>query len=110
MNPLVYLITNGLAVYISSYLLNGVHVQNFFVAIVVGVVLGLVNMIVKPIITLFTFPLTVLTLGLFILVINGAMVLLVDNIVPGFTVDSIWSGILFSILLSLMSSLFNRFT
>lgn len=107
MGALLYLITNGLAVYISSYLLKGVHVENYFVAMVVAVILGLANMLLKPIILLFTLPLNILTLGLFTLVINGFMVILVSRLVPGFSVDSLWWGILFSIVLSFVSSFFN---
>ncbi|OGK62276.1 hypothetical protein A2334_02390 [Candidatus Roizmanbacteria bacterium RIFOXYB2_FULL_38_10] len=107
MNEFMYLLTNGLAVYISSYLLRGVHVKDFFVAIVVAVILSIVNIILKPMIVFLTLPLNILTLGLFTLVINGFMVILVSRVVPGFTVDSVGWGILFSIILSFISSLFN---
>lgn len=107
MNAFLYLITNGLAVYISSLILPGIHVTDFFVAIVVAVVLGLANMLLKPIFLILTLPLTILTLGLFTFIVNGVMVLVADSIVPGFTVDSIWWGILFSVVLSLIGSFFN---
>lgn len=107
MNAFMYLVTNGLAVYVSSLLLAGVHVDDFFVAVVVAVVMGLSNMLLKPVLFMLTLPLNILTLGLFTLVINGIMVGIVDRLVPGFRVDSIWWGILFSIVMSIVSSFFN---
>lgn len=107
MNAFLYLVTNGLAVYVSSYVLSGVHVTDFFVAVVVAVVLGIVNLFLKPLLILLTLPLNILTLGLFTLVLNGLMVLVADRLVPGFSVDSIWWGILFSIVMSFVSSFFN---
>lgn len=107
MNALIYLIVNGLAVYVSAYLLRGVHISGFLTAIVVAVVLGLVNLVIKPVIVLFTLPLNILTLGIFTLIINGLMVLLVTRLVPGFYVDSLLWGILFSIVMSFVSSFFN---
>lgn len=107
MNALIYLLVNGLAVYVSSYILTGVHVSSFFVAIVVALILGLVNILLKPILLLLTLPINILTLGLFTLVINGIMVLLTTKLVPGFSVDSFWWAMLFSIVLSFVSSFFN---
>lgn len=107
MNALIYILVNGLAVYIASYVLPGVHVRDFFAAIVVAIILGLANMLLKPLLVLLTLPINILTLGLFTLVINGLLVLLTARLVPGFTVDSIWWAILFSILMSFLSSFFN---
>jgi len=107
MKPFVYLITNSLAVYVASYVLPGVHVRDFFVAVVVAVILGVLNIVLKPILIFLTLPITILTLGLFTLFINGFVVLLASRVVPGFTVDSIWWAVLFSVLLSFISSFFN---
>lgn len=107
MKPIMYLLINSLAVYISAYILKGVHVRDFWVAVTVSVILGLFNMILKPILLFFTLPLNILTLGLFTLVINGLLVLLASAFVPGFSVDSLVWGILFSIVISFISSFFN---
>jgi putative membrane protein len=107
MNILIYLIVNGLAVYLASYLLPGVHVRDFFVAITVAVIMGIVNIIIKPVLFLLTLPINILTLGLFTLVINGLMVILVARLVPGFSVDSFFWAVIFSVALSFISSFFN---
>lgn len=75
------------------------------VAVIVSVVLGLLNTFLKPILVFFTFPVTIFTLGLFLLVINAAMVLLCDKLVDGFDVSSFWTALLFSILLSISQSI-----
>lgn len=105
MNFIVKLILSALAVIIVSYLLPGVYVDGFFVAIILALVLSLLNFLVKPILIIFTIPLTVLTLGLFLLVINALIILLADAIVPGFVVDGFWWALLFSLLLSLTNAL-----
>ena len=101
---------NGLAVFLTAYLLPGVKVDGIFTAIIVAIVLGIVNFIVKPILHLLTLPITILTLGLFSFVINALMILLVDYLVPGFHVDNFWAALLFSLVLSLVSSLLHSFT
>ncbi len=100
MRLVVNLLIGGLAVFVSAYVLPGVHVDSFVTAVVVAVILGAVNAFVKPLLVLLTLPVTVLILGLFIFVINGALVLLVANIVPGFQVDGFWIALLFSFVLS----------
>ena len=93
----------GISVMISSYVIPGVNVSGFLVAVVVAVILAVVNLIVKPIITLLTLPINIMTLGLFTLVINALMVLLVASVVPGFTVSGLLPAILFGVVLSLVS-------
>ena len=95
---------NGLAVWIASYVLPGVNVDGFFTAIVVAVILGIVNAFLKPILVLLTIPITVLSLGLFIFVINALLILLVARIVPGFTVENFWWALAFSLVLSIVNS------
>lgn len=104
MRLLFNLLVGTLAVLIASYLLPGVHVDGFFTAVVVAIVLGIVNVLIKPILVLLTLPITILSLGLFIFVINALMILLVAKLVPGFTVDSFWWALLFSLVLSLVNS------
>jgi putative membrane protein len=101
------LLLNGLAVYFTDLLLNGVQVSDFLTALLVAVVLGIANLILKPILVLLTLPITLVTLGLFTFVINAVIVLLVSNFVPGFHVDNFWWALAFSVVLSLINSVFN---
>jgi putative membrane protein len=103
----VNLIVSTLAVLISAYILPGVKVDGFLTAIVVAVVLGIVNTFIKPILLLLTFPLTILSLGLFYFVINALMVLLVSAIVPGFKVSGFFWALIFSLVLSIVSFFLN---
>lgn len=98
-----------LAVMITAYLLPGVTLKSFFAALVVAVVLGFLNTIVKPILIVLTLPINILTLGLFTLVINAAIILLTSNIVKGFYVDGFWWALLFSLILSLVNAALNVF-
>lgn len=94
------------AIMISAYLLPGVKVAGFFPALVAAVVLGLLNTLLKPILVFLTLPINILTLGLFTLVINAAIIMLATKLVPGFTVASWGWAILFSIVLSLVGMVF----
>lgn len=105
---LARLLVSGLAVFLSAYLIPGVKVDSFVTALIVAVVLGLVNILIKPIISLLTLPLNLLTLGLFSFVINALMILLVAAIVKGFTVNGFVTALVFSIVLSVVSWLLNR--
>ncbi len=109
MKLLISVLLNGLLVYFASWLLSGVYVESFFIAIVAGVALGFINLFIKPIITFLTLPITVITLGLFLFIINGAMVLLVDRLIVGFSVDGWTWAILFSIVLAFLNLLIGSF-
>ncbi|HVK50031.1 MAG TPA: phage holin family protein [Pseudobacter sp.] len=91
-----------------SYILSGVHIDTFWTAIIVAIVLAILNAILKPILILLTFPITLLTFGLFLFVINACIILLAEKVVPGFVVDGFWWALLFSLLLSIVSSLLYR--
>lgn len=111
MNGLVRFLLNGLAVLLTGYLLQGgVHVENYGYALLVAVVIAIANVLVKPILIILTIPITVVTLGLFLLVINALIVLLVDYFVPGFEVDGFWWALAFSLILSLFNSMITDFT
>lgn len=103
MNFLINLLIRVLAVLISAYLLPGIHVENFFTALVVAIVLGIINAILRPILLILTLPINILTLGLFTFVINALLILLVASIVPGFVVANFWWALLFSLILSIVS-------
>ncbi len=107
MNWLIRLLLNGLAVVLASYLLPGVSVDGYGTALIVALVLAIVNLLVKPILILLTIPITILTLGLFLLVINAAIILFVDNLVTGFVVDGFWWALIFSLILSVFNSVFS---
>lgn len=108
MKILVNLIVSAIAVFVAAYVIPGVAVSSFVVALVAAVVLGIVNSILKPVLLLLTLPITVLTFGLFALVINAAMVLLVAQFVPGFSVGGFVPALLFSLVLSIISSFLNK--
>lgn len=110
MNGLIRFFLSGVAVLLTAYLLPGVWVENYWHALLVALVLAIVNVIVKPILIILTIPITVVTLGLFLLVINALMILLVDYFVGGFRVDGFLWALVFSLILSLFNSLFSDLT
>ena len=99
------IIISGLAVIISAYLLPGISVANFFTGIVIAALLALLNMTIKPILIFLTIPITLVTLGLFLLVINAFIVIIAAEIIPGFVVNGFWWAVLFSVILSVVNSL-----
>jgi putative membrane protein len=106
----VRLIINMVAILIISYLFpRMIRVDGFLVALVAAFLLGIVNTILRPILVFITFPITLLTLGLFLLVINGLMLWLVSVLVRGFHVSGFWSAVLGSILISIVSWILSRF-
>lgn len=98
------LLITAVAVFILSYVLPGVSVASFISALIVAVVLGLLRLFVKPILVVLTLPVTIVTLGLFLFVINALIVLLADYFVDGFTVKNLLWALLFSLLLSFLQS------
>lgn len=108
MDFLAKLFVTALAVIISTYLLSGVHIDGFFTAIIVAAVLSFLNAIVKPMLVLLTIPITFFTLGLFLLVINALIILITDQLVSGFKVDSFFWALGFSLILSLVNAILNK--
>ena len=107
MRFIVRIIITALAIVIASYILPGVKVDGGLTAVLVAAVLALLNTFVKPLLVILTIPITVLTLGLFLLVINALMILAAAEIVHGFHVSGFWSALLFSIVLTIVVSLLN---
>lgn len=99
------ILLTGIFVVLLANFLPGVAVAGYWTAIIVALVLALLNLIVKPILIFLTLPVTVLTLGLFLFVINAIIILLVDAFVGGFQVSGFWIALLFSILLSIFQSI-----
>jgi putative membrane protein len=110
MNLILRIISTSILVMVISYLMKGVVVDEFSTALIVAIVLGLLNFFVKPVLVLFTLPVTVFTLGLFLLVINAIIILLCDHFVDGFDVNGFWTAMFFSIILSLSQSLVYKLT
>ena len=105
MRFIIRLLITAVVVVLLAQFLPGVAVASFGTAVIVAIVLALLNLIVKPILVLFTLPVTVLTLGLFLLVINAIIILLVDAFITGFNVDGFWVALIFSLLLSIVQSI-----
>ncbi|MBZ9632413.1 phage holin family protein [Salegentibacter sp. LM13S] len=105
MNFILRILLTALAVVILAKFLPGVEVDGYLTAIIVAVVLAILNLLVKPILVIFTLPVTIITLGLFLLVINAIIILLADAFVTGFGVSGFFIALLFSLLLSLFQSL-----
>lgn len=105
MGILLNWLASTLVIIIASYILPGVQVATFWTALLVAFVLGVFNIFLKPILILLTLPITIITLGLFTIVINAILVLLVSLLVPGFTVESFWSALLFSIVVAIINLL-----
>lgn len=109
MNLIIKIVITAILVMGIAHGMPGVHVASFGTALIVAVVLGLLNIFIKPILVLLTLPATIFTLGLFLLVINAVIILLCANIVGGFRVDSFWMALLFSIILSFLQSIMYKF-
>jgi putative membrane protein len=104
MNVLLRIIISAIVAFALSYILSGVHIQSFVTALILAVVLGLLNIFVKPILIILTLPITIFTFGLFLFVINALIILLAAKFVNGFRVDGFWWALLFSLLLSVLTS------
>ena len=90
---------------LADYFFEGVYFENYWVVIITSLMLSILNNFVKPILLFFTIPVTIMTLGLFLLVINGFILMLADELVDGFKLNSFWSAIGLSIWMGLMSIL-----
>ena len=96
-------VVNAAALLLVAYLYPGVHVESFFAALIAALVLGLVNAVIRPILVILTFPVTLLTLGLFLFVINAVLFWLVANLVQGFAVNGFVAALIGSILYSVIT-------
>ena len=94
-----------LAIIIASYIIKGVHVENVFVAILAAIVISLLNNFIRPILIVLTLPFTIVSMGLFLLVINAIIILLASKIVPNFYVDGFWTALGFSLLITVLNYL-----
>ncbi|NNE54980.1 MAG: phage holin family protein [Flavobacteriales bacterium] len=103
------LVVNALVVVACSYLLSGIHFDGGIWSLIgISILIAFLNAIVRPILIILTIPVTIVTLGLFLLVINASIILLADKIASHFSVDNFWWALAFSLILSIVSSFFSR--
>ncbi len=108
MGFILKVLVTALAVFVADYILDGVHINDDAkTIIIVALVLALLNTFIKPVLIILTIPVTIVTLGLFLLIINALIVKWAASLVDGFTVDGWWPAILFSLIVSLVSALLN---
>lgn len=110
MHLLLRWLLNAVALLLVAYLVPGFHVSTFYTALIVALVLGILNAVIKPIIVILTLPINILTLGLFTLVINAVLIWFVSTIVKGFTVDSFLAALVGGVILWVMSWITNALT
>lgn len=108
MNIIINWVVSAMVVFAVAYILPGVTVDNFTSALVVALVLGIINAILKPVLIILTLPINILTLGLFTLVLNALLILLVSRIVPGFIVSTFLAAFVFGIILSVANAFVNH--
>jgi putative membrane protein len=100
---IVHLLVSALLLWLVSQFVSGIYIRGFSSAIVAALVLGLVNFLVRPILIIVTLPITILTLGLFLIVINALMLILTSSLVPGFHVASFTAALIGGLLLGLFN-------
>ncbi len=105
---LIKILIGGIAVTIAEFLLPGIQLDSVMTGFILAAVIILINLTVKPLFVLLTLPITVLTLGLFLLVINALVILACDWLIPGFSVDGFWWALLFALVLSILNGLFGN--
>jgi len=108
MRLLVKLLVNALIIFGLAWALPGVDVTSYWTALIVAIILGVLNIFVKPLLIILTIPVTILTLGLFLFVINAVIILMTSSLVDGFTVNGFWWALLFSILISVLNAAFDK--
>jgi putative membrane protein len=94
--------------FVLAYILPGISFYSIFTALIVAIILALLDAWIKPVLIILTLPVTIFTLGLFLFVINACIILIADQVVRGFKVDSFWHAFLFSLLLSIFNSIVHK--
>ena len=106
---LINWIVSAMVIFSIAYIIPGVKVSDFTSALVVALVLGIINALLKPILLILTLPINILTLGIFTFVLNALLILLVSNIVAGFKVDGFFAALIFAIVLSITNTVIHNF-
>jgi len=109
MSLIVKIILSTIAVFVTAYILPGIELSGMVTALVVAVVMGILNVLLRPILILLSLPVTILTLGLFLFVINACIVYLTAELIDGFNVRNFWWALAFSLILSIINSIFDSF-
>lgn len=104
----ISVVLNALALVTVAELFGSISIDNFQTALLAGLVLSILNVLVKPLLIILTFPITILSLGLFLFVINAGVLMLTANFLDGFTIDSFSIAILASILISIITMILNK--
>jgi len=107
---LIRFLTVVLALFIASYYVPGIQVDSFYIAAIVAVLLGVLNLVVRPVLVVLTLPITILTLGLFLLVLNAGIFYFVGTFVHGFEVEGFMPALLGSLIVSTLSWLAHKLT
>ncbi|MBA4298632.1 putative membrane protein [Algoriphagus alkaliphilus] len=105
---LTKILLGGISILIADYLLPGVSIDTWTTGFILAAVIILINLTLKPIMIFLTFPITLITLGLFLLVINACVILLAAYFIPGFVVESFWWALGFSLVVSLINGVFGN--
>ena len=109
MNFILKIVLTAVAVLVIAHFLPGVSVVNFTSSVIVAIVLALLRVTIKPLLIILTLPVTIVTLGLFLLVTNALIILLADNLIDGFNVTGFWIALIFSLILSVFESILYSF-
>jgi putative membrane protein len=104
MHFLLSLVLGTIAVFATAYILPGVHLDGWTTALILAIVLGIINAIIRPILLILTLPINILTLGLFTFVVIALCVMLASAIVPGFHVDGFWWAMAFGVVLAIVNA------
>ncbi|MCA9358189.1 phage holin family protein [Candidatus Kaiserbacteria bacterium] len=108
MTLILRLLFNALGLLCIANFVAGIHVDDFYAALIAAIILGLLNAIIKPILFVLTLPITVITLGLFAFVLNALLFLFAASFIEGFAVDGFWYALLGSLLMSVVSTVGSR--
>jgi putative membrane protein len=103
MKLLIRIVISAVNAFLLASFLRGIEIKDFLYALATAIVIALLNAFVKPVLVLLTLPVTVFTLGLFLLVINAGIIMMADRLLDGFTVKSFWHALVFSILLTIVN-------
>ncbi len=105
MHFLAKLAIQSISIFLAAALLPGVHVSSYLTAIWIAIVIGILNVFLRPLLIIFTIPITMFTFGLFLLVINAVIIILAASMISGFDIDGFWWAFLLSLIISLLNYL-----
>lgn len=105
---LTKILVGGISILLADFLLSGISVDSWLTSFLLAAVIILINLTLKPLMVILTFPITLISFGLFLLVINALVILIAAELISGFTVDGFWWALAFSIVLSLVNGVFGN--